>query len=87
MSETKRIKTALVSVYHKEGLDEIISKLHEEGVEFLSTGGTRQFIESLGYPCKAVEELTTYPSILGESIWWHPLPSRIGTRHAANRKI
>ena len=65
MSETKRIKTALVSVYHKEGLNEIITKLHEEGVEFLSTGGTRQFIESLGYPCKAVEELTTYPSILG----------------------
>ncbi|MEG1563418.1 MAG: bifunctional phosphoribosylaminoimidazolecarboxamide formyltransferase/IMP cyclohydrolase [Bacteroides sp.] len=65
MSESRRIKTALVSVYHKEGLDEIITKLHEEGVEFLSTGGTRQFIESLGYPCKAVEELTTYPSILG----------------------
>ena len=39
MSESKRIKTALVSVYHKEGLDEIITKLHEEGVEFLSTGG------------------------------------------------
>ena len=37
MSETKRIKRALVSVYHKEGLNEIISKLHEEGVEFLST--------------------------------------------------
>ena len=50
MSESKRIKTALVSVYHKEGLDEIITKLHEEGVEFLSTGGTRQFIESLVYP-------------------------------------
>ena len=65
MSETKRIKRALVSVYHKEGLNEIISKLHEEGVEFLSTGGTRQFIESLGYPCRAVEDLTTYPSILG----------------------
>ena len=65
MSDTKRIKTALVSVYHKEGLDEIITKLHEEGVQFLSTGGTRQFIESLGYPCQAVEELTTYPSILG----------------------
>ena len=65
MSESKRIKTALVSVYHKEGLDEIITKLHEEGVEFLSTGGTRQFIESLGYPCKAVEDLTSYPSILG----------------------
>ena len=40
---------------------QIITKLHEEGVEFLSTGGTRQFIESLGYPCKAVEDLTTYP--------------------------
>ena len=65
MSETKRIKTALVSVYHKEGLDEIITKLHEEGVQFLSTGGTRQFIESLGFPCQAVEDLTTYPSILG----------------------
>lgn len=65
MSEIKRIKTALVSVYHKEGLDDIITKLHEEGVEFLSTGGTRQFIESLGFPCKAVEDLTTYPSILG----------------------
>ena len=46
MSEARRIKTALVSVYHKEGLDEIITKLHEEGVQFLSTGGTRQFIES-----------------------------------------
>ena len=65
MSEAKRIKTALISVYHKEGLDEIITKLHEEGVEFLSTGGTRQFIESLGFPCKAVEDLTNYPSILG----------------------
>ena len=65
MSGTKKIKTALVSVYHKEGLDEIITKLHEEGVEFLSTGGTRQFIESLGFTCKAVEDLTSYPSILG----------------------
>ncbi len=65
MCETRKIKTALISVYHKEGLDEIITKLHEEGVAFLSTGGTRQFIESLGYPCTGVEELTTYPSILG----------------------
>ncbi len=65
MSETKKIKTALVSVYHKDGLDEILAKLHEEGVAFLSTGGTRQFIESLGFPCQAVEDLTTYPSILG----------------------
>jgi phosphoribosylaminoimidazolecarboxamide formyltransferase/IMP cyclohydrolase len=65
MSEMKQIKTALVSVYHKEGLEEIITKLREEGVKFLSTGGTRQFIESLGYPCDAVEDLTGYPSILG----------------------
>lgn len=65
MSESKKIKTALISVYHKDGLDTIISRLHEEGVQFLSTGGTRQFIESLGYPCQAVEDLTSYPSILG----------------------
>ena len=65
MADAKRIKTALISVYHKEGLDEIITKLAEEGVQFLSTGGTRQFIESLGFACQAVEHLTTYPSILG----------------------
>lgn len=65
MAETKKIKTALVSVFHKDGLDELLTKLHNEGVEFLSTGGTRNFIESLGFPCDAVEDLTTYPSILG----------------------
>ena len=65
MSGTKRIKTALVSVFHKDGLDEILRKLHQEGVSFLSTGGTQLFIESLGLPCQAVEDLTGYPSILG----------------------
>ena len=65
MAETKKIKTALVSVFHKDGLDELLAKLNEEGVKFLSTGGTRTFIESLGYECQAVENLTTYPSILG----------------------
>jgi phosphoribosylaminoimidazolecarboxamide formyltransferase/IMP cyclohydrolase len=65
MAETKKIKTELVSVFHKDGLDELLSKLHSEGVKFLSTGGTRKFIESLGFPCDAVEDLTTYPSILG----------------------
>lgn len=65
MSSTKKIKTALVSVFHKDGLDELLKKLHEEGVSFLSTGGTQSFIESLGYPCQRVEDLTTYPSILG----------------------
>lgn len=65
MSEIKQIRTALVSVYHKDGLDEILRKLHADGVKFLSTGGTRTFIESLGMPCEAVEDLTGYPSILG----------------------
>lgn len=65
MKEVKKIKTALVSVFHKDGLDEIIKLLHADGVEFLSTGGTQSFIESLGVPCKAVEDLTGYPSILG----------------------
>lgn len=62
---TKQIKTALISVFHKDGLDDLLAKLHAEGVKFLSTGGTQAFIESLGYPCQKVEELTTYPSILG----------------------
>ena len=44
MSEIKPIRTALVSVYHKDGLDEILRKLHADGVKFLSTGGTRAFI-------------------------------------------
>ena len=65
MAETKKIKTALVSVFHKDGLDELLAKLYEEGVKFLSTGGTQKFIESLGYECQKVEDVTTYPSILG----------------------
>ena len=65
MSDNKRIKTALVSVFYKDGLEEILSLLHKDGVQFLSTGGTRSFIEGLGYPCAAVEDLTGYPSILG----------------------
>jgi len=63
--EKKQIKRALVSVYHKDKLDIIIQKLYSEGVEFISTGGTQSFIESLNIPCQAVEELTGYPSILG----------------------
>ena len=65
MAETKKIKTALVSVFHKDGLDELLKELNNQGVKFLSTGGTQSFIESLGYKCQAVEDLTTYPSILG----------------------
>ncbi|MGM9860170.1 MAG: bifunctional phosphoribosylaminoimidazolecarboxamide formyltransferase/IMP cyclohydrolase [Muribaculaceae bacterium] len=65
MSTTKAIKRALVSVYNKDGLEPIVKSLAAAGVEFLSTGGTRTFIEGLGIDCKAVEDLTGYPSILG----------------------
>lgn len=65
MSSEKKIKTALVSVYHKDGLDDILKKLYANGVQFISTGGTRSFIESLNIPCQGVEEITGYPSILG----------------------
>lgn len=61
----KKIKTALVSVYHKDGLDAILEALNKQGVKFISTGGTRSFIESLGYECGSVEDVTGYPSILG----------------------
>lgn len=65
MAETKHIKTALISVFHKDGLDDLLKRLNEEGVKFLSTGGTQKFIEGLGYECQKVEDVTTYPSILG----------------------
>ena len=67
MSETKRIKTALVSVYHKEGLDEIITKLHEEGVEFLSTGGTRQKWQ--GRSLKTTGTAAQKPLLRSKAIW------------------
>ncbi len=65
MLENKKIRTALVSVFHKDGLDESLKLLHADGVNFISTGGTQSFFESLGIPCGAVEDLTGYPSILG----------------------
>lgn len=65
MSDTRKIKSALISVYHKDGLDRIITLLHQAGVSMISTGGTRSFIESMGVPCQAVEDITGYPSILG----------------------
>jgi len=65
MADIKEFKTALISVFNKDGLDEILRLLNADGVRFLSTGGTRKFIESLGYACDAVEDLTGYPSILG----------------------
>lgn len=62
---SKKIQTALISVYHKDGLEEILRELHHLRVKFISTGGTREFIQSLGYECEAVEDISGYPSILG----------------------
>lgn len=61
----KPIKSALISVFYKDGLEIIVKKLHLLGVTIYSTGGTQQFIESQGLPCVSVESLTSYPSILG----------------------
>ncbi len=61
----KKISTALISVYHKTNLDEIILKLNDLGVQIISTGGTKTFIENLGVKVTGVEEITEYPPILG----------------------
>lgn len=64
MSDLK-IERALISVYHKDGLEPIVKKLHELGVQLISTGGTEAFIKSLDIPVVAVESLTDFPEILG----------------------
>lgn len=61
----KSIHSALISVFHKDGLDKLVEKLNKFGVTIYSTGGTQKFIEELGFPVVPVEELTHYPSILG----------------------
>jgi len=61
----KKIQSALISVFYKDGLEPLVRLLHELGVTLYSTGGTQQFIEKLGIPVVPVENLTTYPSILG----------------------
>ncbi|OFY64189.1 MAG: bifunctional phosphoribosylaminoimidazolecarboxamide formyltransferase/IMP cyclohydrolase [Bacteroidetes bacterium RBG_13_43_22] len=61
----KKIKNALVSVFYKEGLDDIIRALHNLDIKICSTGGTFSFIKDLGVPAEKVEDITTYPSILG----------------------
>lgn len=63
--ETKKIQSALISVFYKEGLEPIVRALHEQGVTIYSTGGTYKFINDLGIEPVAVESLTGYPSILG----------------------
>ena len=65
MSTAKTISSALISVFSKEGLEPIVQKLHEQGVTLYSTGGTETFIKDLGIPVVPVEDVTSYPSILG----------------------
>ena len=60
----KKIRSALISVYYKDGLEEIVRELHQQGVHLYSTGGTQKFIANLDIPVTAVEEITSYPSIL-----------------------
>ncbi len=62
---TKKIQSALISVFYKDGLENIVKKLDGLGVRIISTGGTKTFIESMGIKCTGAEELTGYPSILG----------------------
>src|SRR5205085_7529985 len=61
----KRIQSALISVFYKDGLENIVTLLSEQNVTIYSTGGTQQFIEKLGIDVTPVENLTSYPSILG----------------------
>ena len=63
--EKKRIHSALISVYNKDGLDDIVRLMHELNIVIYSTGGTQEYIEQLGVPVVAVETITSYPSILG----------------------
>lgn len=65
MNATKKIQSALISVFSKDGLEPIVQKLHSLNVTLYSTGGTEEFIKNLGIPVIPVESITDYPSILG----------------------
>ena len=65
MTRIKTIKSALISVFHKDGLQPLVEKLNEQNVTIYSTGGTEKFIKDLGIPVIPVEDVTSYPSILG----------------------
>ena len=88
-------KNALISVFNKEGLEPIINELSRLGVEIFSTGGTQSFIENLGKKVNPVEELTSYPSILGgksknsspKSFWRNFSQTRVKSRFGAIRKL
>lgn len=65
MNSTKKVTSALISVFHKDGLEPIVKKLNDLGVMIYSTGGTQKFINDLGIKVIPVEDVTDYPSILG----------------------
>ncbi len=89
----KKIQSALLSVFYKDGLENIVKQLHQLGITIYSTGGTQKFIEALNVPCIPVESLTSYPSILGGRVkTLHPsvfggiLGKRDDTQHVAEMK-
>ena len=61
----RKITSALISVFNKDGIEEIAAKLHKQNIKIISTGGTKSFIENLGITVTSVESITDYPSILG----------------------
>ena len=65
MQDTFRVSSALISVFDKKGLEPIVEKLYQLGVTIYSTGGTADYIDSLGFDVVRVESITDYPSILG----------------------
>lgn len=84
---TKKIKNALISVFSKDGLDEMLNLLHAQNVVIYSTGGTYDYIKKLNIPVLTVESLTSYPSILGGRVkTLHPLVfgGILGRRHLEN---
>lgn len=89
----KKIQSALISVFYKDGLNSLVNLLHQHGVKIFSTGGTKTFIEELNIPCSDVETLTGYPSILGGRVkTLHPtvfggiLGKRDDAQHQADMK-
>src|SRR5690606_26024590 len=65
MNNSKKATSALISVFYKDGLGPIVKKLHELGITIYSTGGTEKFITDMGIPVTPIEDVTSYPSILG----------------------
>ena len=79
-----QLRSALISVYSKDGLEPIIRRLHELGVVLYSTGGTQSYIQKLGIPVIGVDTLTGYPSILDGRVKPCTLPCLVACWPAAN---